>query len=110
MTHMNWKASSDRRQQPTPKPRGPKLAEPVTVESLWINRAHDACVLTLSTWKNHNLIDIRKHTMDGKGHLVPTPKGITLKITRLPDLAKAIEKALRRARELGLLAGEGETS
>lgn len=138
MTRMNWKATSDRRrirdqgaesitgatigQHPAPagrktaatRSRGPKLAEPVTIDSFWINRAHDACVLKVWTWKNHNLIDIRKHSMNRTGQLVPTPKGLSLKITRLPDLAKAIDKALRKARKLGLLAdddhGEGETS
>jgi hypothetical protein len=127
MTRMNWTASNNRRrireqgaesvdglaigrhsapsaqQAAQPRPRGPKLSEPVTVESFWANRAHDACVVTLSTFKNHNLIDIRKHSMNGTGQLVPTPKGIALTITRLPDLAKAIDKALRKARELGLL-------
>jgi hypothetical protein len=57
-------------------------------------------------YRDHNLVDIRKHAMNGSGQLVPTPKGIALKITRLPDLAKAIDKAVRKARELGLLTDE----
>jgi ABC-type amino acid transport substrate-binding protein len=36
------------------------------------------------------------------------PKGFALKITRLMDLQKAIDKALRKARELGLVAEDGE--
>jgi hypothetical protein len=88
-------------------PRKPQLQEPVIVDRLWANRQHDAVYVTLSTYRDQNLVDIRKHAMDDGGKLVPTTKGIALKITRLPDLAKAIEKALGKARELGLLeAGE----
>jgi ABC-type amino acid transport substrate-binding protein len=84
-------------------PRKPQLTEPVIVERLWANRQHDAVYVTLSTFRDHNLVDIRKHSMDRSGKLVPTPKGLALKITRLPDLAKAVNKALTKARELGLL-------
>jgi hypothetical protein len=90
-------------------PRKPQLQEPVIVERLWANRQHDAVYVTLSTFRDQNLVDIRKHAMDRSGKLVPTPKGIALKITRLPDLAHAIEKALKRARELGLLDAEAST-
>lgn len=134
---MNWKATNDRSRirdhgaesingatvghLPTPAGRktaatratGPRLAEPVTIGSFWANRAHDACVVTLSTFKGHNLIDVRKHTMNGHGQLVPTPRGITLKITRLRDLAKELDKAIRKAIELGLIPAdetEGEAS
>ena len=85
-------------------PRKPQLPEPVIVDRLWANRQHDAVYVTLSTFRDHNLVDIRKHAMDSSGKLVPTTKGIArLKITRLPDLAKAVNKALARAIELGLL-------
>jgi hypothetical protein len=82
---------------------GPTLAEPVKVDSFWANRAHDAIVVTLSTYNGHNLIDIRNHAMNGTGQLVPTPKGLALKVTRLRDLSKAIDKAVRQAIALGLL-------
>jgi hypothetical protein len=130
MIKMNWTAANSRvrmqhqgaspaieAERPPPgrktaatRATGPKLAEPLTIDSFWINRAHDALVLTASTWKGHNLIDVRKHTMNAAGKLVPTPKGISLKITRLPDLAKAIDKALRKAHELGLLSQDDEAT
>ena len=88
-------------------PRKPQLDEPVIVDRMWANRQHDAVFVTLQTFRDQNLVDIRKHVMDTNGKLVPTPKGIALKIARLPDLAKAVEKALRKARDLGLLDGEG---
>jgi hypothetical protein len=129
---MNWKAANDRRRvreqgaetvggqmhgtAPAPRvvhtpnalPKVRSFSEPEKIDSFWANRAHDAIVVTFSTFKNHNLVDVRKHGTNGAGQLVPTPKGVALKIARLPDLAKAIDKALRRARELGLLEGEGE--
>jgi hypothetical protein len=86
---------------------GPTLAEPVKVDSFWANRTHDAIVVTLSTFNGHNLVDIRKHAMNAAGKLVPTPKGIAMKVTRLRDLSKAIEKAVRQAITLGLIDGEG---
>ena len=130
---MNWTAANDRKriqrhgaesidglttgQRPSPiakqeqapkaRPKGPTLSAPVKVDSFWANRAHDAIVVTLSTFNGHNLVDVRKHAMNGTGQLVPTPKGVALKITRLPDLAKAIAKALKQARELGLLPDDG---
>lgn len=88
--------------------RGKTLVEPVVVERFWANRQHDAFVITLSTYKGHNLVDLRKHAMDASGRLVPTPKGVALKVTRLRDLAKAVNKAVARAVELGLIDEAGE--
>ena len=89
-------------------PRKPQLQEPVIVERLWANRQHDAVYVTLSTFRDQNLVDIRKHAMNATGQLVPTTKGVALKITRLPDLAKAVNKALAKAIELGLIDGSAE--
>ncbi|MCK1540651.1 transcriptional coactivator p15/PC4 family protein [Bradyrhizobium sp. 160] len=83
--------------------RKPELAEPVVVDQFWANRRHDAIITELSTYQGHNLINVRKHAMHRDGKLKPTPKGIAIKVTRLPDLAKAINKALAKAQELGLL-------
>lgn len=88
--------------------RKPELAEPVIVDQFWANRRHDAIVVDLSTYQGHNLIGVRKHAMSRDGKLVPTAKGVAIKVTRLPDLAKAINKALEKARELGLLDEAGE--
>jgi hypothetical protein len=87
--------------------RKPELAEPVVVDQWWANRRHDAIVTTLQSFKGHNLIDLRKHSMNRDGKLVPTAKGITIKVTRLVDLQKAIAKAVEKARSLGLIDEEG---
>jgi Transcriptional Coactivator p15 (PC4) len=95
-------------EHPLPRPRGPKLDAPLKIDSFWANRVHDAIVVTFSTFKNHNMVDVRKHAMNAAGQLVPTPKGFALKVTRLRDLQKAIDKAVRKACELGLVAEDGE--
>lgn len=78
------------------------LPTPVPVDSFWRNRRHEAVVSMLSTHEGRNIFDIRIHVMKD-GRLVPTPKGVAVVVLRLPDLAKAINKALKQARELGLL-------
>jgi Transcriptional Coactivator p15 (PC4) len=84
----------------------PTLPEPVPVDSFWRNRRHEAVVSTLSTFEGRNIFDIRIHAMKN-GRLVPTPKGVAIVVLRLPDLAKAINKALKQAQQLGLLPDDG---
>jgi hypothetical protein len=81
------------------------LPEPVEIAKFWKNRRHDAIVTTLSTFEGRNIVDVRTHTMNN-GRLVPTTKGVAIVVLRLPELAKAITKALAKARELGLLEAE----
>jgi len=87
--------------------RRPELTEPVVVDQWWANRRHDAIVTTLSTFKGHTIADIRKHAMNREGKLVPTSKGIAMKVTRLGDLLKAVQKAIEKSEELGLIDAEG---
>ena len=70
---------------------------------VWKNRKHDAIVVSLSTYEGRNLIDVRQHYMTKDGKLAPTSKEVAIVVLRLPDLAKAITKALAKAQELGLL-------
>jgi hypothetical protein len=86
--------------------RRPELTEPVVVDKWWANRRHDAIVTTLQSYMGHNLIDLRKHAMGRDGVLKPTSKGITIKVTRLRDLLKAIETAIKKAEALGLIDEE----
>jgi hypothetical protein len=82
--------------------RRPTLDEPVVISKFWKNRRHDAIVVSLSTFEGKNLVDLRMHAMK-EGRLVPTPKGLAMVVRRLPELAAAIDKALAKARELGLI-------
>lgn len=85
----------------------PELTEPVVVDRFHPNRGRkDVITTTLQTYKGHALVDLRKHVHDREGKIHPTAKGITMKVTRLKDLASAINKALAKAQELGLLDGE----
>jgi hypothetical protein len=80
----------------------PTLPEPLIVSRFWKNRAHDAIVTELSTYEGRNVVDVRQYAMHA-GRLKPTHKGISIVVLRLPELAKAINKALKQAKELGLL-------
>ena len=87
--------------------RRPTLDEPLVVDRFWKNRRKDAIVTSLSTFEGRNLVDVRQHFMNKEGKLQPTQKGVAVVVLRLPDLAKAINKALKQAKELGLLPDDG---
>jgi Transcriptional Coactivator p15 (PC4) len=82
------------------------ISEPIIISRFWKNRSHDAVEVSLKSFEGMNLCDVRTYTMRDGG-LVPTTKGISVVLPRLPDLARAINKALAKARELGLIDDEG---
>lgn len=82
------------------------LTETVVVDRFWKNRRKDAIVVSLSCYEGHNLIDVRTHYMSKDGRLLPTAKGTAISVLRLPELAKAINKALAKAIELNLIPDE----
>ena len=79
------------------------LPEPIEVAKFWANRAHDAVIVSLREFEGVLIVDIRKHYTAADGTLRPTAKGIALTVRKLPELTLAVGKALKRARELGLL-------
>jgi hypothetical protein len=81
----------------------PKLAEPIVVAEFWANRRGESVRVQLRTFEGAVIVDVRKHYTGAEGKLLPTKKGVSLVVRRLPDLAAAITKALAKARELGLL-------
>jgi hypothetical protein len=86
------------------------IPEEIIVSRFWKNRSHDAVQVSLKSFEGMNLCDVRVFAMRD-GILVPTTKGISVVIPRLQDLAKAINKALAKAKDLGLLdpdKSEGE--
>jgi hypothetical protein len=85
------------------------LPEPVEIAKFWKNRRHDAIVVSLSTFQGRNIVDVRMHAMTKDGKLQPTGKGVAMVVLRLPELAAAINIALTKAKELGLLDDESET-
>jgi len=82
------------------------LPEPIEWR-LWKNRQRkDAVVVSLSTYEDRNLISVRLFTTSTDGKMLPTAKGVSLVVARLPELAAAINRALAKAKELGLLDDE----
>jgi hypothetical protein len=83
----------------------PRVTLPEPIEwRFWKNRfRRDAIVVSLSTYENRNLISVRTYTTSQDGKMLPTAKGLAMVVARLPELAKAINAALSKARALGLL-------
>jgi hypothetical protein len=78
------------------------LAEPVIVAKWWKNRRGEAILVRLSHYEGHNLVDVRNWYSGDDGKLKPG-KGFAATVKHLPELAKAIQKAEVKARELGLI-------
>jgi hypothetical protein len=89
------------------RPARGTLSKPVEVAKFFKNRRKDVIVVSLSTFEGRNLVDIRQHFTNEMGLMRPTQKGVAMVVLRLPDLAKAINKALAKAIELGLLPNDG---
>jgi hypothetical protein len=85
------------------------LTEPVEWR-LWKNRQRrDAIVVSLSPFEGKTIAGIRLYTTSQEGKMLPTKKGVSVVVARLPELAKAVNKALAKARELRLIDDdEGE--
>src|SRR5262245_13152606 len=78
-------------------------------ESLAVGRipknSGEEVVVTLSRFKGHDLLDLRIHALFGGADTRrPTRKGISINITRLPDLLAVLHTADAEAHRLGLLA------
>jgi hypothetical protein len=84
----------------------PTLPEPIEIAKFFKNRRKDVIVVSLSTYEGRNLVDVRQHFHNEKGQMRPTSKGVAMVVLRLPDLAKAVTKALAEAKKLGLLDGD----
>jgi hypothetical protein len=81
----------------------PTLEKPIEVAKFFKNRRKDVIVVSLSTYEGRNLVDVRQHFTNDQGLMRPTSKGVAMVVLRLPELAAAVNKALAKARELGLL-------
>jgi Transcriptional Coactivator p15 (PC4) len=87
----------------------PTLAEPITVAEFWKNRRGESVRISLSTYKERNLIDVRTWATDpAQGKLKPTTKGIAAEVRYLPKLVSALAKAESKARELGLITNDDD--
>lgn len=87
--------------------RGTSLTEPIVVSEFWANRSGKSVRVQLHKYEGCTLVDVRKHFTADDGKMQPTKKGLSIAVARLPDLAKAINHAVDKARELGLIADKG---
>jgi hypothetical protein len=83
------------------------LAEPIEWK-LWKTRRRDIAIVgSLSTWQETNIFGLREHVIGSDGIMMPTTRGTSMSVKRLPEIADTINKILAKARELGLLETEG---
>ncbi|MGY4409120.1 hypothetical protein ACVWW4_000856 [Bradyrhizobium sp. LB7.1] len=88
-----------------------RLAEPVEIAKFWKNRGrYESLHVSLSEYEGHPLINVRVYTTGTDGIDRPTPKGVSLGIRKLPELARALVKAEAEARRRGLLDADSEVS
>ena len=85
------------------------LSEPIVVAEFWANRGGESVRIQLRDYEGQALVDVRRYYTGAEGRLLPTGKGVAISVRKLPDLAAAITKAERKARELGLLNNTEET-
>jgi Transcriptional Coactivator p15 (PC4) len=80
------------------------MTSPVVISIIAKNN-RESVRIALDEFRGLNLIDIRVVAKldDPSGGLVPTKKGVSLKIERLPELVAALQAAEAEARERGLL-------
>lgn len=79
------------------------ITEPIEIAKFWRNRKGEAVIVQLREFEGHAIVDARVNFTDHEGQLRPTKKGLSIAVRRLPELAAALAKAERKARELGLL-------
>jgi hypothetical protein len=80
------------------------LAEPIEIAKMWKNRQRQiAIVVSLSSYEGHNLINVREYFTDKAGCMRPSTKGLSMVVRRLPELSRALCRALEKARALDLL-------
>jgi hypothetical protein len=96
-------SSARQERAPETSRRRPSLREPIVVAQFWRNRRGEAVRVQLSEFESKTIVDIRMWFTAPDGTLKPSAKGLSCVVLRLPELAAALVKAERKARELGLL-------
>jgi hypothetical protein len=80
------------------------LPEPVEICKFWKGRRRDkAVVISLATYEQTNIVNVREHHVGADGIMRPTTKGVAMSVKHLGELAAGIAKALARARALELI-------
>jgi Transcriptional Coactivator p15 (PC4) len=97
MTDTNVPITSDA------KPR--TLPEPVEICKLWKSARNrkQTIVISLRCYEGHTFLDCRTFDTNEAGQSVPTTKGVTVGMAKLPEFVAGITQALAKARELDLI-------
>jgi hypothetical protein len=82
--------------------------QPIEIAKLWRDRNGTAIIIALRSYKERPFLDLRTFLPTTDGKLAPSQKGLTLPLRKIAEVAKALEKAIERARELGLLDGDDD--
>jgi hypothetical protein len=94
---------------PAKPPPSKALTAPVEVSRFWRNRSGECVVVTLEDYEGRAVVNARVWYTDRKdGVLRPGRQGLCLSVHRLPELSRALAKALKKARELGLIDPTGQ--
>jgi hypothetical protein len=84
------------------------VADPIEICKFFKSRDRSAHVrIEISEYHGHRLVNVRIWETGSDGIDRPTVKGIALAVRKLPELADGINKALAKAREIGLIDDEG---
>ena len=77
------------------EPRVPTFPEPIVCSEFWRNRRGESVRVQLYEYEGQVLVDLRVHCLsDGK--LVPTQKGVSLVVRKLPELLAGDEEGIRQ--------------
>jgi hypothetical protein len=84
------------------------LNESIEIAKFWKSARNrkQSIVVALKQYEGHQFLDCRVFDTNGEGQSVPTAKGVTVGMARLPEFVAAVTKAHARARELGLIIDE----
>jgi transcriptional coactivator p15 (PC4) len=80
----------------------PTLSAPVVVHEWTRNRHGETIRASLVTFNESNLFDLRTWFIDRGGDRRPG-KGFAASVHHLPEIARAVNEALEKARELNLI-------
>ena len=88
----------------------PPTSTPTTVvfsEKFWRNRSGGALYVEIKKFTSAHVIDVREWETSPDGKLLPQKRGVCLAIRKLPELKRAIDKAIAIACDLDLIEREG---
>ncbi|MBR0936697.1 PC4/YdbC family ssDNA-binding protein [Bradyrhizobium jicamae] len=85
-----------------------KISEPIEIGKLWksARNRRQTIVISLKQYEGHEFLDCRLFDTNSEGQSVPTGKGVTVGLSRIKEFAAAVNKAVQRARDLGLIGGD----